>query len=272
MTTAPVLFIAHGSPMAALADASTDRWAKRLDDLARELERPRAILAISAHDESPRAITVGASSRPPTIHDFGGFPPAIHALEYPVPGDPGLAADLVQELTRAGMEARLDADKGLDHGSWVPLRRIFPQGSVPVVPIAMPTPLDCRTLLKLGGVLGRLRADRCLLLCSGAIVHNLRLISPVMSDDAADDWARRFDSAVAEAIDHMQPQLLLGNQLPDAAQAAPTAEHLAPLVVAMGARQSSDRVIHLHSGFHHRNLSMRSVIFAAPSSLTGLAA
>jgi len=262
----PVLFLAHGSPLAALAD---DAWSRALarcgQSLLGSFPRLRAVLIVSAHWQGHQGvgIGVGAAERPATIHDFGGFPPELSQLTYPAPGAPAVAQAVVAALHTHGLKAQLDAARGLDHGCWVPLRALLPAAQVPVVPVSLPPRLDLASLSALGTSLQELRASGCLVVGSGSITHNLRAISPQLAASHPDAWARDFDRAALAAVTANQPQLLLECSLPGAAMAVPTLEHLAPLVVAMAAHRPEERCVDLFSGFHHGNLSMRSLAFAA---------
>jgi len=269
----PVLFLAHGSPLAALAD---DAWSHALGAVGAILLSAfptlRAVIMVSAHWESRHGIAIGSSAQPETIHDFGGFPPALFAITYPAPGAPAVARDILASLQAQGLSAQLDPSRGLDHGCWVPLRALFPTAAVPVVPVSLPPRLDAASLTSLGAALQRLRASGCLIVGSGAIVHNLRAVAPQMEAHHPDDWARDFDLAVRAAVAANHPELLLDGSLPGAALAVPTREHLAPLIVAMAAHGPEEGLIDLYSGFHHKNLSMRSLAFAADgSALSGAA-
>ena len=124
----PSLYISHGSPMTALQPGLTGA---RLTELAAALPRPRAIVIASAHWLS-RSPQVGGAAQPATIHDFGGFPTALHQLRYPAPGAPALAERVADLLDQAGLPARIDPQRGLDHGAWVPLRLLYPDADIPV--------------------------------------------------------------------------------------------------------------------------------------------
>jgi 4,5-DOPA dioxygenase extradiol len=254
----PAAFVAHGSPLAALAH---DAYADALARFAAGLERPRAIAIVSAHWQTPGAVAVGSAARHETIHDFGGFPDELFAIRYDAPGDPALAAEIHAALGAAGIAATLDPRRGLDHGAWVPLRLMVPQADVPVVPVSMAMPSDAAALLKLGAALAGFRARGVLVLGSGSITHNLREISMELADGRPEPWAAAFDGAVGEALERDPTALAAWTSLPQARRAAPSPEHFDPLLVAIGARLPGDRTRPIHVGFHHRNLSMRSIAF-----------
>ena len=133
MTALPALYISHGSPMLALESAPSRRF---MEGLGATLARPRAIVVASAHYEPP-GVRVDASPRPRTIHDFGGFPEALYQMQYPAPGGPALAADIVARLAAAGIPAMADTAWGFDHGTWMPLRLIYPDAEIPVVAMSV---------------------------------------------------------------------------------------------------------------------------------------
>jgi 4,5-DOPA dioxygenase extradiol len=259
----PAAFVAHGSPLAALA---RDAYADALARFATGLERPRAIVIVSAHWQTPGAVAVGSAARHETIHDFGGFPAELYAIRYDAPGDPALAVEIHAALAAAGIAARLDERRGLDHGAWVPLRLMFPQADVPVVPVSMPQPTTPAQLIELGSALGALRDRGVLVLGSGSITHNLREVSPDLGDGRPEPWAAAFDDAVGAALARDPAELARWSALPQARRAAPTDEHLDPLLVVVGARRPGDVLRPIHAGFHHRNLSMRSIAFASPTT------
>jgi 4,5-DOPA dioxygenase extradiol len=189
VTVHPALFIGHGSPMQAIEPS---RFTAAWQLLGRELPRPRAILAVSAHWYG-RGTAVTAQARPRTIHDFYGFPPALYALQYPAPGAPQLAARLATLL--APTAVRLDAEWGLDHGSWSVLRYLYPQADIPVIQLSLDASLSGPQHYALAQRLAPLRDEGVLVLGSGNVVHNLRLLQfdPAAS---APPWALSFNAAV----------------------------------------------------------------------------
>src|SRR5690349_7521238 len=133
MERLPALFLSHGSPMLAIEDSPTGRF---LDHLGESLPRPRAIVVASAHYLSAEP-QLGANPTPATHHDFGGFPAPLYAIQYPAPGEPALAAALADLLREAGIAASVHPEQRLDHGVWVPLRRMYPSADIPVVPLSI---------------------------------------------------------------------------------------------------------------------------------------
>lgn len=232
MDRLPSLYISHGSPMTALQPGQVG---ERLAALAADLPRPRAIVMASAHWLTAQP-QVGAHPQPPTIHDFGGFPDALYRLQYPAPGAPELAGQVQQLLQAAGLPARLDAARGLDHGAWVPLRFLFPDASIPVVPLSLQPQLGPGHQLALGRALAPLREQGVLLIGSGSITHNLHDWRDYQDGKEA-PYVRPFISWVEQRLAANDVDALLDyrRQAPYAERAHPTDEHLQPLHFAIGA-------------------------------------
>jgi 4,5-DOPA dioxygenase extradiol len=177
----PVLFAGHGSPMNAIEDnAFTRGWQAAVASMP----KPKAILCISAHWET-RGVGVCIAERPQTIHDFGGFPQALFDVQYPAPGDPALARRVASMVK--GVQVHTTPEWGLDHGAWSVLRVMYPQADVPVVQLSLDTAQPGAFHLNLARELTPLRDEGVLILGSGNIVHNLRLIN--FRDPAPADWA-----------------------------------------------------------------------------------
>jgi 4,5-DOPA dioxygenase extradiol len=253
--SAPVLFVSHGAPTIALEGGPLPEALARFGAAH---PSPRAVAVVSAHWTTEWVVGITNAEHHRLIYDFGGFPDELYRLQYPAPGAPDVAARAAALLDAAGFPARLDPVRGLDHGAWIPLRLAWPDPRVPVVQIALPE-VPPEALLRFGAALAPLRDEGVLLLASGGAVHNL---SEVRLGDAgpADPWARAFDGWLAERIAALDADGLARwrDRAPNAALAAPTPEHLDPLLVAIGARHGGDRVEILHEGFQHGNLSLRS--------------
>lgn len=209
---------------------------QRLAELARDLPRPRAIVLATAHwlAHSPQ---VGGAQHPATIHDFGGFPQALYQLQYPAPGAPALAAQIVQQLNAAGLQASLAPEHGLDHGVWVPLRLLYPQADIPVVPLSIQPRLGPAHQFAMGRALASLRDQDILLIGSGSITHNLHDFRAGYGADREAPYVRPFIEWVEGALARNDLAALLDyrHQAPHAERAHPTDEHLLPLYFAMGA-------------------------------------
>lgn len=169
MSRMPSLYISHGSPMTALQPGQVGLC---LEELRQQLPQPRAIVIATAHWLGRRPLVSGAA-RPPTIHDFGGFPAPLYELEYPAPGEPALAQQLTRRLEQAGLHPQLDPQRGFDHGVWVPLRLLYPAADIPVVSVSIQPELGPAHQFAVGRALAPLRDDGVLVIGSGSITHNL---------------------------------------------------------------------------------------------------
>lgn len=251
----PVLFLAHGSPMNAIADNS---YSRALRALGQQLPRPRAILCISAHWMS-KGSWVTAMARPKTIHDFGGFPQELFAIQYPAPGSPELAAEVRSLIPTIQEDA---SEWGLDHGTWSVLRHLYPAADIPVVQLSLDMGEGPRSHFDLGKKLRPLRERGVLIMGSGNIVHNLRKIS--WSENApVPAWASEFDEWAKERLDARDFHALVDDALQSEAGrlSVPTPDHYYPLLYALGAAEASDSVRHVTEGMQNASISMRSVQF-----------
>jgi 4,5-DOPA dioxygenase extradiol len=255
----PTLFLSHGSPLLALQDSPTGRF---LDAVGTRLDGVRAVLLASAHDLAP-GVRVGAHPSPPTVHDFHGFPPALDAITYPAAGDPLLAARIVRALRDAGLDARLDASHGLDHGAWVPLRRIFPAADRPVVTLSIDPRADAATHAALGRALSFLPGEGVLVVGSGGFTHNLgalhwddaRAPESAQSSAFADWLGERLQARDCAAV------LDWAARAPHARDNHPTPEHLLPLFVAWGAAGPAPRAERWHVDVEYGALRMDAFAF-----------
>lgn len=258
---APVVFISHGSPMVAIEN---DAYTAALESFGQQIVPPRAIAVVSAHWEDHQPIRVTTTEKPSIIYDFGGFPDELYHLTYACPGDPVLGNDVAQMLRAAGFNAVPDVRRGLDHGAWVPLRRLFPKAHVPVIEITLPVPRNPDEIFKIGQTLAPLRSQGVLLMGSGGVVHNLRALHFGNKDAAVDAWAKNFDDWVNERLKNNDAVGLLKyrNTSPRPDLAVPTTEHFDPLFFALGAAQG-EPVTSIFEGFQYGNLSMRSFVAGA---------
>ena len=254
----PVLFIGHGSPMNAIED---NPWSRAFRAVGAALPRPRAVLAISAHWVLPGSFVTG-NSRPETIHDFGGFPPALHQVSYPAPGDPELAARVARLLTPEAGGTR--SDWGLDHGTWSVLCNMWPDADVPVLQLSIDGRLPPARHIDIGRLLRPLRDEGVLILGTGNMTHNLRDAFSNMQRGrtATPGWASDFDAGVAAALERRDASVLSSAPESDAGRLAhPTTEHYLPLLYSFGASDEQDAVTYPISGFDLGSLSMRAVRF-----------
>ncbi|MBU6246713.1 MAG: dioxygenase [Xanthomonadaceae bacterium] len=261
MDSLPTLYVSHGSPMTALEPGPTG---VRLAELAAALPRPRAIVVASAHylARSPR---VGGASRPDTVHDFGGFPQALYQLQYRAPGDPALASRVAGLLETAGMPAVVEPERGFDHGIWVPLRLMYPDADIPVVPLSIQPMHGPAHHLALGRALAPLRDDGVLVIGSGSITHNLHDFRAGHDADHEAPYVRPFIGWIEQRLAAGDTAALLDyrRQAPFAARAHPTDEHLLPLFVALGAAGDAARSQRLDAGVDLGFLAMDIYRFGA---------
>lgn len=232
----PAVFFGHGTPLNALGGPHVEAWRA----LGHALPRPEAILMVSAHWETEDETAVTAMARPRTIHDFRGFPPELHAMQYPAPGSPALA-ERVRRLS--GLEGVVaDHDWGLDHGTWSVLVHAWPAADVPVVQLSLNRSLSPRQHYDLGRQLTPLRDEGVLVAASGDIVHNLAVMRRDGSNEAF-DWAVRFDGAIKDALragDH--DRLIAWAEMGDDARlSVPTDEHFLPLLYVVAQQQPGER-------------------------------
>jgi 4,5-DOPA dioxygenase extradiol len=252
----PSVFVSHGAPTLALEENATVEF---LRGLGAELGRPRAILCVSAH-WATRVPTLSAAERPETIHDFGGFPDELYRVRYDAPGAPTLAARAAELLSAAGVASELSNERGLDHGAWVPLSLMYPDGDVPVTQLSVQPNAGAGEHFRMGRALAPLRREGVLILSTGGATHNLRELG---RGAEAPDWAARFDEWLDGKIRGGSYEDLLDYRrlAPHAELAHPTDEHLLPLFVAAGAGGSDAPGLGLHRGWTYGSLSMAAYAF-----------
>ena len=192
----PSLYISHGSPMLALQPGASGPALARL---AGELPQPKAIVIVSAHWESTELLVSG-NPQPATWHDFGGFPKALFEVQYPAPGDPQLALEIVELLKSADLPARIDAKRPFDHGVWVPLSLMYPQADIPVVQVSLPTRGGPALQTRVGQALSSLREQGVLLIGSGSITHNLGELDWHAGPESVEPWAETFREWMIEKL------------------------------------------------------------------------
>ncbi|HEY0504890.1 MAG TPA: class III extradiol ring-cleavage dioxygenase [Lysobacter sp.] len=255
----PTLFLSHGSPMLAVQDSAAGRF---LDGLGRELPWPKAIVVASAHFMGDRPM-LGGHAQPHTVHDFGGFPQELYTLHYPAPGAPDLADAIAQRLADAGLPARVRENHGLDHGVWVPLRRMYPEADIPVVPLSVMPHGTAAQHYAVGRVLAPLRDEGVLVVGSGGFVHNLGDLDWQHPQAPLAPWAREFGDWMHTMLAaHDWDGLLDWQQrAPHAHHAHPTVEHLMPLFLALGAAGESPSVRTLHRSHEFGSLALDAFAF-----------
>lgn len=257
MTTLPSLFVSHGAPTFGIEPGLAGA---QLRALGRALRKPQAIVIVSPHWMT-RGVEIMAAERPETVHDFGGFPRALYALQYPAPGSPEVAERVRQVLLSRGIAATLDDRRGLDHGAWVPLLHMYPEADVPVVQVSLPRDTDEAKALEFGRALAPLAAEGVLIVGSGSLTHNLYEFRTGEVREAV--YAREFAEWIRQAVLEGDTDRLVHalEQAPHAARAHPSTEHFLPLLVAVGAASAATPATVLDGGIRHGVLAMESYVF-----------
>ena len=254
------LFVPHGAPTFALRPGAAGA---ALTTVVRTLTQPRAIIIVSAHWDTA-VPTVGFAERPETIHDFWGFPDELYTLRYPATGCREAANEVVAAIKAAGLPVIEDAERGLDHGAWVPLRMMFPEADVPVIPLSIQSRGGPQQAYALGQALAPLAAKGFLVIASGNVTHNLRDYQQAAQNNGQTPaYVRQFTDWLAERLlAHDIPALLdYRRQAPGAAQAHPSDEHLLPLFVALGAGGESAKAERFHAGIDNYVIAMDAYKF-----------
>jgi 4,5-DOPA dioxygenase extradiol len=252
----PAVFIGHGTPFNALND---NPYTKAWSAFGRQIPRPRAILAVSAHWYIG-ATAATAMPRPPTVHDFYGFPPEMYQISYPAPGAPELVSAL-QELVAPVWLQSDTSEWGLDHGTWSVLVHMFPSADIPVVQLSIDGRQPAEYHLELGKRLAPLRDAGVLVMGSGNIVHNLRLMDRAMVGEGP-EWASRYDALVQRYVQDGDDEALVDyDRHPDAELAVPTPDHYLPLLYAVGLRRNDDACEVMVDGLDINCVSMTALKF-----------
>lgn len=246
----PAVFFGHGSPMNALGSPFADAWR----DLGLAVGKPKGVVMVSAHWET-RGLGVTAQAQPETIHDFGGFPQALHDVQYPAPGSPELAAR-VADLTGAVQTQQW----GLDHGTWSVLVHVWPEADVPVVQLSLNRDLTTRQHYELAKALRPLRDEGIVIAGSGDFVHNLRIWK---REEGAEPyaWATNFNEAVKHAFERGDHEALIDwvNLAEDAQLSVPTDEHYLPVLYVAAQQQAGDSVTFFNDVVAGGSISMTGV-------------
>ncbi len=251
----PAIFFGHGNPMNAIEqNLYTDAWA----EIGKAIPRPKAILSISAHWYVPATLVTGTDA-PRTIHDFGGFPWKLYAVQYSAPGDP-VFAQHVQRLL-APIDVALDDRWGLDHGTWAVLCHVYPNADVPVVQLSIDATQPSAFHYEIGRRLASLRAEGVLVMGSGNLVHNLETYAWGRQAVEPFEWAVRFEHTVRELLLHGDhgPLVAYESLGGDARLSAPTPDHYLPLLYVLGTQQRGDAVSFPVAGVDGGSISMLTV-------------
>ncbi len=235
----PVLFLGHGSPMNAIEE---NEFVAGFRKIGQELTKPNAILCISAHWET-RGTYVTAMQNPPTIHDFGGFPQALFDVEYPAPGSPELAEETKQLITTT--DVGLDDKWGLDHGAWSVIRHLYPNADIPVIQMSIDYTQPARYHYELAKQISSLRQKGVLIIGSGNMVHNLRMVAwRKLNEEFAFDWATEANEKMKSHImsGDFQPLIDFKSQGRAFDLAIPTPEHYLPLLYTLALKDENEKI------------------------------
>lgn len=255
----PVLFIGHGSPMNGIENNTfSQQWAK----IAAEIPTPKAVVVISAHWFT-KGTYITEMDAPPTIHDFGGFPQALFDVQYPAPGNPLLARDTAAMIHSTNVE--LSHDWGLDHGTWTIVRHMYPLANIPVLQLSIDYTKGAQYHYTLAKEICALRKKGVLIIGSGNMVHNLRMVAwdKLNEPEFGFDWAIQMNETFKKLITNNQHQPLIQyNQLGKEAQLAiPTPEHYLPLIYTLGLKGEKDPISFFNDKAVGGSLTMTSVKF-----------
>ena len=258
--TLPTLFVPHGAPTFALRPGAAGA---AIAAAAKNLPLPRAIIIVSPHWDTA-VPTVGCAERLETIHDFGGFPAELYTLQYPATGCPEAAQEVAAAIAAAGLPVELEPARGLDHGAWVPLRMMFPDADVPVIPLSLQSRGGPQQAYRLGQALAPLAAQGFLIIASGNITHNLQdYFVASRNGGQTPDYVREFSDWMADhlASSDIAEMLNYRQQAPNASRAHPTDEHLLPLYLALGAAGSDAKSQRIHAGIDDYVIAMDAYKF-----------
>jgi 4,5-DOPA dioxygenase extradiol len=251
----PVLFMGHGSPMNGI---ELNEFSSKWIDIAQNIPVPQAVLVVSAHWFT-KGTKITAMDFPPTIHDFGGFPQALFDVRYPAPGNPELAketSDLVKST-----DIVLDHDWGLDHGAWSVIKHMYPKANIPVLQLSIDYTKDAQYHYNLAKELSALRKKGVLILGSGNMVHNLRMVAWEMINGGGYDWAIEANEKFKNAILNKNHQALINYQTmgSDVMLGIPTPEHYLPLMYTLGLQNENEEASLFNDKAIGGSLTMTSV-------------
>lgn len=254
----PVLFIGHGSPMNGIED---NEFSRRWTKMAKEIPTPAAVLVVSAHWFS-KGTKITAMDFPQTIHDFGGFPQALFDVQYNAPGSPDLAKETASLIQSAKVE--LDHDWGLDHGTWTIVRHMYPEAKIPVLQLSIDYTMGPQYHYDLAKELYALRKKGVLIIGSGNMVHNLRMVAwdKMNEPGYGYDWALQMNDTFKQLITDgdYKPLIRYESLGAEARLAIPTPEHYLPLLYTLGLKGSKDKVSFFNDKAVAGSLTMTSVL------------
>lgn len=253
----PMLFVGHGSPMNGIED---NEFSRRWQQMGKEIPEPKAVLCISAHWLT-RGTHVTAMENPRTIHDFGGFPQALFDVQYPAPGNPALAKTTAETITTT--QVGLDHDWGLDHGTWTVVRHMYPLAQIPVLQLSIDYHKPAQYHYELAKELSVLRTKGVLIIGSGNMVHNLRMIdwNKMHEPEFGFDWAIEMNEKFKQHISNNEHQALIKYENYGTAgkYAIPTPDHYYPLLYILGLQEKHEQASYFNDKAVMGSITMTSV-------------
>lgn len=256
---APSLFLSHGAPTLLF---ERGQYYRDLTNYTKSINKPDNIVVISAHWQDYSPIQVSYFDVNPLIYDFYGFPEELYQFKYQSPGNLILSKKIIQLLRLQNIEAQLNPQRGLDHGTWVPLSIMYPEANIPVVQVSMPYPRNSSDLKKIGKMLSSLRVENTMVIGSGSTTHNLQLTirNMQLQQTQKESWASEFDTWLKELLDTGSYSEIFDapNLAPYFQVAHPTTEHFDPIYFTLGAASPDEGINQFHSSIQFGNMSMRS--------------
>ena len=259
MSEMPTLFVSHGAPTLIITPGKAREF---LSELGGQIPKPSSILTVSAHWETGTP-SVSKAGTPETIYDFYGFPRELYAIRYPAQGAPALAARVAGLLESAGFEASQDAQRGLDHGAWVPMALMYPDADIPVTQLSIQTHLGAEHHYRVGQALRPLRSEGVLILASGGATHNLREFGRFQYESEPPAWVTEFRQWLAERTEAGAVEDLVHyrERAPHAVRNHPTEDHFVPFFAALGAGSPQPKAKRIHTSTTFGILAMDSYRF-----------
>ncbi|NLP59253.1 4,5-DOPA dioxygenase extradiol [Lutibacter sp. B1] len=253
----PVLFLGHGSPMNGIEE---NQFTKGFQNISKTLQKPKAIICVSAHWFT-RGTKVTAMEMPKTIHDFGGFPQELYEQQYPAKGNPKLAKETKKLLHPALVE--LDEKWGLDHGAWTVLKHLFPKADIPVIQLSIDYTKDAQYHFELAKQLNSLRDKGVLIIGSGNIIHNLRLVDwpNFNKENHGYDWAIEVRETINNYLidGNFNPLINYEKQSKAFQLAIPSPDHYLPLIYSLGLKNDKENITLFNDNLMAGSLSMTSL-------------
>jgi 4,5-DOPA dioxygenase extradiol len=262
----PSIYIGHGAPTVAI-DPNLVDYKNDLLSFGKKISSPKSIVVVSAHWQDYLPVQLTSSDNPGIIYDYYGFPQEMYELTYEYKGNPSLAQKISSILSSQGIDATLNSQQGIDHGAWIPLREMYPEGNIPIIQMSIPVPRSPNYLFKIGQILAPLRNEGIMFMGSGNVIHNLRHVmnkaqqmGGLFVNMPIENWAEQSDEWLKDELDDLNIINLLASpdKMPNFQQAAPTTEHFDPLYFVLGTLRKSEQVNHFHESFQMGSISMRS--------------